>query len=119
VPKKQYQTRLDSDMAEAVEAYQDEHNLTDAEAVRRLVAAGLEHESQPTREDLRDDLNQVRAAVRGVRREIDTDERAEDGDGERAEGQLQRAGLAPGAVLMALLLGVVGFVMGILAAVPF
>jgi hypothetical protein len=61
-------------MAEAVEAYQDEHNLTDAEAVRRLVAAGLEHESQPTREEIATELEEVAAAVRGVRREIDTDD---------------------------------------------
>ena len=100
-------------MAEAVEEYQDEHNLTDAEAVRRLVAAGLEQQTQPTREEIAADLEEIQSAVRGVRREIDTDDDRDGG------GQLERAGLAPGAVLMALLLGVVGFVTGALAGVPF
>jgi methylphosphotriester-DNA--protein-cysteine methyltransferase len=64
-------------MAEKVEAYQDEHNLTDAEAVRRLVAAGLEQQNQPTREEIAADLEEIQSAVRGVRREITDDDAGE------------------------------------------
>jgi len=112
MPKEQYQTRLDSDMAEAVEAYQDEHNLTDAEAVRRLVAAGLEHESQPTREEIAADLEEIQSAVRGVRREITDDDSDRDGGGQR-----QRAGQV-GTVITAVVTGVLAAVVVLILGVP-
>ena len=112
VPKKQYQTRLDSDMAEAVEEYQDEHNLTDAEAVRRLVAAGLEHQSQPTREEIAAHLEEIQSSIRGVRREIDTD------DDRGGGGQLERAGQV-GTVIAAVTTGVLAAVVVLILGVPF
>jgi hypothetical protein len=112
MPKEQYQTRLDSDMAEAVEAYQDEHNLTDAEAVRRLVAAGLEHQSQPTREEIAADLEEIQSSIRGVRREIDTD------DDRGGGGQLERAGQV-GTVIAAVTTGVLAAVVVVILGVPF
>jgi hypothetical protein len=42
MPKKQFTTRLDIDDAEAVKEYQEERDLTQAEAVRRLVRKGVE-----------------------------------------------------------------------------
>jgi len=108
VPKKQYQTRLDSDMAEAVEEYQDEHNLTDAEAVRRLVAAGLEHQSQPTREEIAADLEEIQSAVRGVRRELDTDDDA---------GEVHRAGQV-GTVTAVLVMMVLALLVMLILGVP-
>jgi hypothetical protein len=62
-------------MADQVEEYQDTHNLTDAEAIRRLVAAGLDSQEQPTREEIAADLEQIQSSIRGVRRKLDdTDE---------------------------------------------
>ena len=112
MPKKQYQTRLDSDMAEAVEEYQDEHNLTDAEAVRRLVAAGLEQQNQPTREEIAADLEEIQSAVRGVRREITDDDSDRDGGGQR-----QRAGQV-GTVITAVVTGVLAAVVVLILGVP-
>lgn len=37
-----YQTRLPSDTADEVETYMDEHDISQAEAIRRLVEAGIE-----------------------------------------------------------------------------
>jgi len=42
--KSKYQTRLDPDDAERVDEYVAEHDLSESEAVRRLVRAGLEVE---------------------------------------------------------------------------
>jgi Ribbon-helix-helix protein, copG family. len=42
MPKKQVTTRLDADDAEAVERYCDEKDITQAEAVRRLIREGLD-----------------------------------------------------------------------------
>lgn len=60
--KRQYQTRLDSDMADRVDQYAEEHDLTDAEAIRRLVARGLDHldEETMTAEEMRDELDILR-----------------------------------------------------------
>ena len=44
MPREKYQTRLPADMAEKVEEYRDEHDISQAEAVRRLIDAGLEVE---------------------------------------------------------------------------
>ena len=84
MPKKQYQTRLDSDMAEKVEEYQDEHNLTDAEAIRRLVAAGINQQDQPTREEIAADLEEIQSSIRGVRRELGTEDDRDGGEVQRA-----------------------------------
>lgn len=45
MPKKKYQTRLPADTAEDVDEYRDEHEISQAEAVRRLVSAGLKAEA--------------------------------------------------------------------------
>ena len=44
MPREKYQTRLPADMAEKVDEYRDEHDISQAEAVRRLIDAGLEVE---------------------------------------------------------------------------
>jgi len=44
MPRQKYQTRLPADMAEKVDEYRDEHDISQAEAVRRLIDAGLEVE---------------------------------------------------------------------------
>ena len=90
--KEQFQTRLDSDMAERVEKYRDEHELTSAEAVRRLVAAGIEDESEPTREQIAADLDNLRDEL--VESENDEDEVQD-------EGPLRKAGQT--AVLISIL----------------
>jgi antitoxin component of RelBE/YafQ-DinJ toxin-antitoxin module len=82
--KKQFQTRLDPDVADRVEQYADENDLSNSEAVRRLVRQGIEASGGPTRDEIAADLKEVRSAVRGVRRELDTDD--------DPDGQLQRAG---------------------------
>lgn len=42
--REKYQTRLPADMAEKVDEYKDEHDISQAEAVRRLIETGLEVE---------------------------------------------------------------------------
>jgi len=42
MPKSRYQTRLEKDTSERVDEYRDRLDLTTAEAVRRLIVAGLE-----------------------------------------------------------------------------
>jgi len=69
--KEQFQTRLDSDMAERVEKYRDEHELTSAEAVRRLVAAGIKDESEPTREQIAADLELINESVDEIAADLD------------------------------------------------
>jgi hypothetical protein len=44
MPRQKFQTRLPADMAEKVDEFQDEHDISQAEAVRRLIDAGLEVE---------------------------------------------------------------------------
>jgi hypothetical protein len=83
--KQQFQTRLDPDVADRVEQYADENDLSNSEAVRRLVREGIEASAGPTREEIAADLEEVRSAVRGVRRELDTDDDRDGG------GQLHRA----------------------------
>lgn len=57
MPKKQYTTRLDPDDAEAVEKYRKERELTQAEAIRRLVRDRLD--------TLSDDLDETEAMPDG------------------------------------------------------
>jgi hypothetical protein len=76
--KKQYQTRLESDTADRVDEYRDENEMTDAEAVRRLVRAGLEAQDHPTRQEIADKLDRVRAEM------PDGDDRANEAEWHRA-----------------------------------
>lgn len=46
MPREKYQTRLPADMAEKVDEYKDENDISQAEAVRRLIEAGLEVERE-------------------------------------------------------------------------
>lgn len=50
--KTKYQTRLDPDDAERVDEYVAEHDLSESEAVRRLVRAGLEAEADDEADDM-------------------------------------------------------------------
>lgn len=68
VTKKQYQTRLDPDDAEAVEEYAEDHGVTDAEAVRRLIKAGLDVEQHDDDDD-RLDPDEIREDLRALREE--------------------------------------------------
>jgi len=82
--KRQFQTRLDPDVADRVEQYAEDNDLSNSEAVRRLVREGIEASAGPTREEIATDLEEVRAAVRGVRRGLDTDDDSDrDGGGQR------------------------------------
>jgi hypothetical protein len=61
--KERYQTRLDPDDAERVEHFADEHNITKAEAVRRLIQTGLDAEEGVLKTDadeIRDHLQTIR-----------------------------------------------------------
>jgi hypothetical protein len=60
--RQQHQTRLDEDVAKRVEDYQDEHNISQAEALRRLIRTGLdqaEADDEPKVEDIQDDLDEI------------------------------------------------------------
>ncbi|CCC41971.1 hypothetical protein [Haloquadratum walsbyi] len=59
--RQQYQTRLDADDARRVEEYQDEHNISEAEAMRRLVRRGLDHtdDDEASVENIQDDLDEI------------------------------------------------------------
>jgi hypothetical protein len=65
--KKRFQTRLDPDDADSVESFADDHDITQSEALRRLIQRGLDADDSPDAEAIRDDL-------RDLRREIDTDD---------------------------------------------
>jgi predicted DNA-binding protein len=60
--KKQYQTRLDPDTADKVDTYAEQQDVTKAEALRRLVAHGLDHadEEAMTAAEIREDLAEIR-----------------------------------------------------------
>ncbi len=60
--RQQHQTRLDEDVAKRVEEYQDEHNISQAEALRRLIRMGLDQadaDDEPDVEDIQDDLDKI------------------------------------------------------------
>jgi hypothetical protein len=61
--REKYQTRLPADMAEKVDEYKDENDISQAEAVRRLVESGLEAQNEP--DDETDDEIE-RAAQKGT-----------------------------------------------------
>lgn len=44
MPQDRYQTRLPADTADKVDTYVDEHEISEAEGVRRLIQTGLEIE---------------------------------------------------------------------------
>jgi predicted phage tail protein len=61
--KDRYQTRLDADHAERVDQYRDDHDLTQAEAVRRLILTGLDVEegnATVPADEIRRDLDELR-----------------------------------------------------------
>lgn len=106
--KEQFQTRLESDTAERVEAYRDDHDLTSAEAVRRLVTAGLDSQEQPTRAEIRDDLRRITDSVDGLAADLDdlADDLDDDGgDQEMATARMNQTARQSGTILMLLLLG--------------
>jgi hypothetical protein len=65
--REKYQTRLDPDDARAVDTYQAQYDLSKAEAVRRLIKAGLEAENDDT-----DDLEQLHEDIERLEEEIVT-----------------------------------------------
>lgn len=119
--KEQYQTRLDSDVAERVEQYRENHDLTSAEAVRRLVAAGLEGEAEPTREKIAADLKSVNEAVDEIAADLDglrDDLEEPDAEADEFEGMAkasinERARLGGGILIFLLGLLVGGGVLGV------
>ena len=65
--REKYQTRLDPDDARAVDTFQAQYDLSKAEAVRRLIKAGLEAENDDT-----DDLEQLHEDLERLEDEIVT-----------------------------------------------
>jgi hypothetical protein len=66
--REQYQTRLDNDTAEKVDEYQDERDLSKAEAVRRLIKEGLESlddpdDDGPSNDDVLDQMDQLKEMI--------------------------------------------------------
>jgi len=55
--REKYQTRLDSDDARAVESFQAKHDISQSEAVRRLIKDGLDAQ------DTDDDLDELREDI--------------------------------------------------------
>jgi hypothetical protein len=96
--KKQYQTRLDPDVADRVDQYAADNDLTKSEAIRRLVREGIEASGGPTREEIVDDLAEIQSTIEGVRRELD-----DTGD------DIQRAAQV-GTVISLVVIAVVAFV---------
>ena len=47
MPREKYQTRLPADTAAEVDDYIDEHDVSQSEAIRRLVESGLETQDEP------------------------------------------------------------------------
>jgi len=105
--KKQFQTRLDPDIAERVEDYADENDVSHSEAVRRIVRAGLEAADGPTRDEIAADLEEIRSEIRGVRGEIEDDDHDDDPDTTVAFAQMNavKLGLLISALSLAFYLG--------------
>jgi len=127
--KDRYQTRLDSDHAERVDQYRDDHDLTQAEAVRRLILTGLDaEEGQATvpADEIRDDLDRLRDELADDQDDGDDDGRQVTVYGQMGGKRLGSLAIAAGslgtvlfsttstgtvtvgAALTSLLLGVVG-----------
>jgi predicted DNA-binding protein len=79
--KKQYQTRLDPDTADRVDEYAEQQDVTKAEALRRLIAHGLNHadEDAMTAAEIRDDLEEIR-------NRLDADDGTDDGTDDTDKG---------------------------------
>lgn len=58
MPRDRYQTRLPTDDADRLDDYADHHDISESEAVRRLIRAGLEAESKDD-----DDRGEVQRAA--------------------------------------------------------
>jgi hypothetical protein len=78
--RQRYQTRLSPDRGDRVDDYAAENDLTQSEAVRRLIVAGLDATEQPTTEEIAADL-------RELRHEIETDDEPEGRDERKTELQ--------------------------------
>ena len=61
--RQRYQTRLSPDRADRVDDYAAENDLTQSEAVRRLIVAGLDATEQPTTEEIAADLRELRTEL--------------------------------------------------------
>lgn len=72
--KKQFQTRLDPDAADAVESLADEQDISDSEALRRLVRAGLRAGTGPSRTEIAADLDEIREEIRSFRAAVVDDD---------------------------------------------
>lgn len=76
MPKKdRVQTRLDADDIHRVEDYQRDHDITESEAVRRLVQRGLLEEGYTdaapgAAASVRDDLENINEGLASIRRSI-------------------------------------------------
>jgi Flp pilus assembly protein TadB len=66
MPKSRHQTRLDEDTAVRVETYQQDQNITESEALRRLVEKGLDAHEGKVKMDgdaIRRDLDRIMSRV--------------------------------------------------------
>jgi Fe-S-cluster formation regulator IscX/YfhJ len=108
--KERYQTRLDPDTAAAVDDYADRHGVTEAEAVRRLVAAGLDVEQDDTL-----DPGEIRADLREIRGAVERLEDAQDDDENSSERVVTMEQWPARAIGTAALTGALGFYLGTLA----
>jgi hypothetical protein len=70
VERQRYQTRLSPDRADRVDDYAAENDLTQSEAVRRLIVAGLDATDDPTTDEIAADLRDLRQEI-----EADRDDR--------------------------------------------
>ena len=96
MPRKRYQTRLDEDVAEKVDEYQEEVETSKAGAVRELIKLGIEAAEEG--ETLEDDEDEIRTRLEKIEdliRQQDADE-----DTNESEYRIQQAqALIAGSVL--------------------
>lgn len=67
VERQRYQTRLSPDRADRVDDYAAENDLTQSEAVRRLIVAGLDATDEPTTDEIAADLRDLRQEIEADR----------------------------------------------------
>jgi hypothetical protein len=96
MPRKRYQTRLDEDVAEKVDEYQEEVETSKAGAVRELIKLGIEAaEAGETLEDDEDEIRTRLEKIEDLLRQQDADE-----DTNESEYRIQQAqALIAGSVL--------------------
>lgn len=76
--KSRIQTRVDDTRKSEVEQFADEHDTTQAEAVRRLVGRGIDYEQGELNDsEVVDRVNEVEEAIEDLRGEIATNARRE------------------------------------------